>query len=227
MDVDPAPESPKGSPVKVDKVAVATKHPGVFMTTQEVEKETGKTGLPRGIPLGKREDSSQGTEEPVDEEEQQQEPPDETGDGKSSKPAPKETLSSNALAAGEIEMAAGEVKVEDATPAPSVATRRSNRRAKQEEVEVKPSSPLPLPAGDVSEEADSECSEARDDEESVDSGGSVTTRSSGRRKGEGAEAKAASSKKTRNGKASRARGEGKGQTAKGKGRRVIFKKSVS
>ncbi len=42
--------TPSPSPSKVDKVAVATKHPGVFMETAEMEKETGKK-LPVGIEL--------------------------------------------------------------------------------------------------------------------------------------------------------------------------------
>ncbi len=43
-------ESSPGSGNKVDKVAVATKHPGVFVETSELEKETGKK-LPVGIEL--------------------------------------------------------------------------------------------------------------------------------------------------------------------------------
>ena len=50
-DAPPGASGRRGSPSKVDKVAVATKHPGVFMETVEMVAETGETGLPSGIKL--------------------------------------------------------------------------------------------------------------------------------------------------------------------------------
>lgn len=247
--------SPQKSPSVETKLAIATKHPGVFMETKELEEETGRTLPIASVSLKKlTEDevnemtkvkSELPPEEPMQEDVAEEEhvaeveatlhevevsaAPDKiTEEPPESKPEPQPTPEPEAS----IKPPSTSGEQSDDAEKPSLApTRRSQRRREKKkpdpdqielpiEPEQEPLSPfvdLDSISANASEcgEEESLASDQRDDNESVASGSTVTTRSSSRRK-------PGDIVRRQRGKAKKVAVT----STKGKSRRIIFKKSV-
>ena len=266
---------------KVDKVSVAIKHPGVFMETAELEKETGqklKVGISQeekkekkdsepekeeektekdGEPTKMDEEPSEEQMEQVDDSQQKEEAASEenisTGTPEP-KPAEDKEEGEATLDGNPVKMEIEEAEIEISQPASKVLTRRSRRTGaatavdedvkKEEDQGVSSESssgvrlPLELPTGEDSEGEDVSCANsgptvAKEDNDSVGSSSTqTTTRSSTRRRAGGDESAADSVLSSSASLSRRAKtglkGGHVGANPKGpKGRRSIFKKSVS